>query len=94
MKKRWIAAVLVCALALTGGCGKSKSTDTENTTGTGIAGQYPDSKVTKLGNYKGVEIPKEDVEVNDDEPSYTRNRSSRSRSSVSSTSNSRNKKSE
>ena len=33
------------------------------------------------------------VEVNDDEPSYTRNRSSRSRSSVSSTSNSRNKKS-
>lgn len=67
MKKRWIAAVLVCALALTGGCGKSKSTDTENTTGTGIAGQYSDSKVTKLGNYKGVEIPKEDVEVSDDE---------------------------
>lgn len=27
MKKKWIAAALVCALALTGGCGKSKSSD-------------------------------------------------------------------
>ena len=60
MKKKWIAAALVCALALTGGCGKSKSSDaSDNGTGStasGIAGQYPDSSITKLGNYKGVEI--------------------------------------
>ena len=54
MKKKWIAAALVCALALTGGCGKSKSSDaSDNGTGStasGIAGQYPDSSITKLGN--------------------------------------------
>ena len=52
-------------------------------------------KEDSIYNYKADEyLAKRDVvEVNDDEPSYTRNRSSRSRSSVSSTSNSRNKKS-
>lgn len=51
MKKRWMTAALVCVLALTGGCGKSKSTDTAKTeTETGIASLYPDSKITKLGN--------------------------------------------
>ena len=68
MKKRWMAAALVCVLALTGGCGKSKSTDTAKTeTETGIASLYPDSKLTKLGNYKGVEVAKADLEVSDDE---------------------------
>ncbi len=68
MKKRWMTAALVCVLALTGGCGKSKSTDTAKTeTETGIASLYPDSKITKLGNYKGVEVAKADLEVTDDE---------------------------
>ena len=71
MKKKWIAAALVCALALTGGCGKSKSSDASNSgtgsTASGIAGQYPDSSITKLGNYKGVEIAEADVTVSDDE---------------------------
>lgn len=71
MKKKWIAAALVCALALTGGCGKSKSSDASDSgtdsTASGIAGQYPDSSITKLGNYKGVEIAEADVTVSDDE---------------------------
>ena len=67
MKKKWIAAALVCTLALTGGCGKSKAAEQEKDTASGIAGQYPESSITKLGNYKGVEIAKEDVEVSDDE---------------------------
>ena len=71
MKKKWIAAALVCALALTGGCGKSKSSDASDSgtgsTASGISGQYPDSSITKLGNYKGVEIAEADVTVSDDE---------------------------
>lgn len=66
MKKRWIALLLACALIGLGGCGKTTDTAAESTS-TDIAGQYPDSKVTKLGNYKGVELAKEDVEVTDDE---------------------------
>ena len=52
-------------------------------------------KEDSIYNYKADEyLAKRDVvEVNDDEPSYTRNRSSRSRSSVSSSNSSRNKKS-
>ena len=52
-------------------------------------------KEDSIYNYKADEyLAKRDVvEVNDDEPSYTRNRSSRSRSSVSSSTSSRNKKS-
>ena len=71
MRKKWITAALVCTLVLTGGCGKSKNAEADNSstdsTASGIAGQYPDSKITKLGNYKGVEIAKENVEVSDDE---------------------------
>ncbi len=68
MKKRWIAAALVCTLALTGGCGKSTGGEaSDSSTASDIAGQYPDSSITKLGNYKGVEIAKENVEVSDDE---------------------------
>lgn len=67
MTKKWIAAALVCALALTGGCGKSKAVDSAKETAAGIAGQYPESKLTKLGNYKGVEISSADVQVTDEE---------------------------
>ena len=67
MTKKWIAAALVCILALTGGCGKSKAVEQAKETASGIAGQYPESSITKLGNYRGVEIAKEDVEVSDDE---------------------------
>ena len=71
MRKKWITAALVCTLILTGGCGKSKNAEADNSstdsTASGIAGQYPDSKITKLGNYKGVEIAKDNVEVSDDE---------------------------
>lgn len=68
MKKRWIAAVLVCAMVGLTGCGKTTSTDSAaDSTDAGIASEYPDSKLTKLGNYKGVELAKEDVEVTDDE---------------------------
>lgn len=67
MTKKWIAAALVCALALTGGCGKSKTADSAKDAASGIAAQYPESKITKLGNYKGVEISSADTEVTDEE---------------------------
>lgn len=48
-----ITALLAGMLALTAACGGKDKTAEE----AGIAAEFPNSKVTKLGSYKGVEVP-------------------------------------
>ena len=58
-----ITALLAGMLALTAACGGKDKTAEE----AGIAAEFPNSKVTKLGSYKGVEVPAVSVEVTDEE---------------------------
>lgn len=68
MKRRWIAVLaLSAALALTAACGNSSDAVEEESADTGIAAEYPDSSITKLGKYKGVEIAAVSTEVTDEE---------------------------
>lgn len=68
MKRRWIAVLaLSAAFALTAACGNSSGTAEEESTDTGIAAEYPDSSITKLGKYEGVEIAAVSTEVTDEE---------------------------
>ncbi len=73
MKNRWIALLaLSCALSLTAACSKSGDVSTENNAAQeiavgDIAAEYPDSSLTRLGKYKGVEIAAVSTEVTDEE---------------------------
>lgn len=69
MKKRWLVmAALAGLLTLTAACQKEDAVS-ENTASedAGIASQFPDSSVTKLGNYKGIQVAKTDTTVTDEE---------------------------
>lgn len=69
MKKRWIlAAALAGSLILAAGCGGKKEVETKDASEETTAGneEYK-SKVTKLGNYKGVEAEAVSTEVTEEE---------------------------
>lgn len=71
MKKRWIAVLaLTGMLALTAACGSGEHTaeeSTESGSAGDIAAEYPDSSITRLGKYDGVEIAAIDTAVTDEE---------------------------
>lgn len=74
MKKRWIFVLaLVGVLTMTAACGGKETAEdsaqsTENTKTEEDTGMdFPNSSVTKLGNYKGVEIETISTEVTDKE---------------------------
>lgn len=72
MKKRWIAALALSGvLALTAACGKGGDAAEEGHTAGEAAGdiaaEYPDSSLTRLGKYEGVEVAAIDTEVTDEE---------------------------
>lgn len=72
MKKRWIAVLALSGLlALSAACGKSGEVNEENAAQEGavggIADEYPDSSITRLGKYNGVEIAAISTEVTDEE---------------------------
>ena len=72
MKKRWIAVLALSGvLALTAACGKGGDAAEEGHTAGEAAGdiaaEYPDSSLTRLGKYEGVEVAAIDTEVTDEE---------------------------
>ena len=53
-------------LALTAACGSGENAE-EESAGTGLASEYPDSSITRLGKYDGVEVAAISTEVTDEE---------------------------
>ena len=53
-------------LALTAACGSGENAE-EESAATGLASEYPDSSITRLGKYDGVEVAGISTEVTDEE---------------------------
>lgn len=67
MKKKWIFMLaLVGLLAMTGACGNKKEENPQESTA-GTENEFSDSKVVKLGNYKGVEFKAISTEVTEED---------------------------
>ena len=72
MKKRWIAVLALSGMLALAACGNSEdAAEQENTAQEsaeeGIAAEYPDSRLVRLGKYDGVEVPSISTEVTDEE---------------------------